>query len=366
MRIGFDAKRLFFNETGLGVYSRLLVEQLQSAYPDHTYILFTPKTKGSNYLDRFRSLPIISSRRPFFRSWGMAKAIKTASIDIYHGLSHELPIGIDRKVKTVVTIHDLIFERYPEMYPLIDRKIYQWKWRYSCREADLIISVSEQTKKDILHYYGVDASKIRVFPPMVSNRFFQEIEEEQISMDRKRYQLPERYFLFVGSITQRKNLKLVIQAMSLLPPGIRLPLVVVGNKGDAYRDVIHSIKRHGLAEEVHFFQTVTNDDLPVLYRLATALIYPSLFEGFGIPIVESLQSGTPVITSDISSMPEAGGKGALYIDPKDPHQLARKMQEIQDPLVASPLVKFGRDHIKRFDPAFVGQKIFELYTQLLE
>ena len=176
MNIGFDAKRAFTNFTGLGNYSRTLIETLVRYYPDNAYHLFTPKTNDIPNFDFIKTQPSISIHtplsvgtpleqylrafHPFWRSFSIKNEIEKANIDVFHGLSHELPFRMPKNVKTVVTIHDLIHERFPEYYPYIDRKIYSFKFKKACEMADVVVAISEQTKQDIVDFYKIDAHKI--------------------------------------------------------------------------------------------------------------------------------------------------------------------------------------------------------------
>src|SRR5688572_28278724 len=168
MKIGYDAKRLFTNFTGLGNYSRSLVHHYHSVFPEDELFLFTPDIKADPRTEPFlqdRSLHIIQPKKknPFWRTFDMVKDIQQTNVDIYHGLSHELPVGMSRiNVARVVTIHDLIFKYYHEDHPWLDRKIYDWKWKHACRIANKIIAIIEQTKNDLIHYYNIEPEKITV------------------------------------------------------------------------------------------------------------------------------------------------------------------------------------------------------------
>jgi len=362
MRIGFDAKRLFHNDTGLGVYSRQLVEGLSDAYPEHQYVLFAGNVGKSDYSNRFSDYEIISSSRPLWRSYGMSRDIRMQKCDIFHGLSHELPMGIDRKkVRTVVTIHDLIFKVEPELFPYIDRKIYDLKWKHSCRVADVIVSVSEHTKADLCKFYGVDANKIIVVPPAVSLLPSQRDEKAVL----RKYRLPPRFHLYVGSLTKRKNVISILRAMSMQHSDDRLPLVVVG-KGPEKQDLLDFAKEEGISEEVYLPGYVDEEDLGMLYRLAYSMIYPSFYEGFGLPIVESLLSKTPVITSNVSSMPEAAGPGGILVDPSRPDEIAHAMSSlIHDQVLYGKLVTAGYEHALQFSPSNLCSRMMQIYADLI-
>ena len=363
MRIGFDAKRLFFNSTGLGVYSRLLLRGLKANYSDHQYLLFAAKAHTSKYGDDFNDFKVIGSRRPLWRSWAIVNDINNAGCDLYHGLSHEIPFGSKRlDCPTIVTIHDTIFKTNPELFPAIDRKIYDIKWKHSCNTSDLIVAVSQHTKEDIMKYYGVDAAKIQVIPPPV--QFESLVTEKSKSSIKHQYDLPDDFLLFVGSITRRKNLLGVLQAMAILPREQCPPLVIIGT-GKAKAEAQDFIRKTHLANKVKWVGYIANSQLPVFYTLAHAFVYPSFYEGFGIPIVEALLYNTPVITSMTSSMPEAAGPGALLVDPSSPIEISSAIQTIyDDPTLSERLASKGNAYVQRFTVNSVCDQMMSTYQKV--
>jgi glycosyltransferase involved in cell wall biosynthesis len=362
MTIGFDAKRLFHNDTGLGTYSRVLLQALGKYYPDHRYLLFAKSPEKSRYFAAFEKFETISSTRALWRTKGMVREIKAEGCEIYHGLSHELPIGIQQTdTKSIVTIHDVIFKTEPHLYPALDRMVYNLKWKHSCQKADIIIAVSEQTKRDLCSYYQVAPQKIRVIPPPIADKIILSDGMEVA----KRYHLPQLFYLAVGSITPRKNLLSILKAMLMIDKKKRIPLVIVG-RGPQERELKNFVLRNKLDQLVIFVGYITDDELPNFYQLAFALIYPSLYEGFGIPIVESLRNKRPVITSNTSSMPEAAGPGALLINPNQPSEIAENMLKLlSDQKCYDQLVDEGYVYTERFSPERICQTQMELYQSLL-
>ena len=364
MRIGFDAKRLFFNGTGLGVYSRLLLRGLKANYSDHQYLLFAANAQESNYYHDFSDFNVIGSRQPLWRSWSMVNDINNADCDLYHGLSHELPFQSKRlNCPAIVTIHDTIFKVSPELFPALDRKIYDIKWKYSCKASDLIIAVSQHTKQDIIKYYGVDDDKIKVIPPPVN--FKSTVSENLKAEIKQQHSLPNDFMLFVGSITRRKNLLGILQAMTLLPAEQCPPLVIIGTGKEKAAAQIFISKNH-LENKVYWVGYIPNWQLPVFYHLAHVFVYPSFYEGFGIPIVEALLCNTPVITSNISSMPEASGPGAILVDPGSPTEISAAVQTIyDDPSLTNRLALEGHDYVKRFTVDVVCQQMISTYQRVI-
>ena len=383
MRIGFDAKRAYHNGTGLGHYSRTLIRSLASEFPEHEYFLFNPKQstkfsiEGPGIKEILPAGLLNNLFSGIWRSSWVAKDLAKMGIDLYHGLSHEIPFGIENTtVKSVVTMHDLIPERNPEQYKAIDVKIYQKKFRFACENATSIIAISNQTRDDIVHYYGIPQEKITVCYQSCNPAFAKKVDEGQKQIIRAKYNLPEKFFLSVGSIIERKNLLNVCKAMAQLKGEINIPLVVIGN-GGAYKQIVKDyIKEAGLEKSIIFLSEKsvadlsgykTAADFPAIYQLATALLYPSFFEGFGIPVLEGLWSEVPVITSNVSCLPEAGGKGAYYVNPSSADEIALAMKRIyNEPSLVATLKKLGLEHAASFTPANCARNVMQVYLQAMK
>ena len=336
MKIGFDAKRLFNNYTGLGNYSRTLVKNIAQNYPKNEYHLYSTHSNKNNETELFYDKNNFSLHfnKSFFksiwRSFGIVKQLKKDKIDIYHGLSNELPFGIKNSgIKTIVTIHDLIFKIYPETYPFVDRLIYDFKFKYACKTADKIIAISEQTKKDIIRFYNIAEDKIEVVYQSCQEQFFRECDLDKSILNQ--YSFPESYNLYVGSVNERKNLKSIVKAYSILKKDELTPLVIVGNGKKYKQECVELIAKLKLEEYFIWVDNLTDvKHLQLAYMNAKIFIYPSLYEGFGIPIIEALLSKIPVITSNTSCLPEATGGFAKHINPENPHELANAISNISD------------------------------------
>lgn len=374
LRIGFDAKRLFHNFTGLGNYSRTLVRNLAETYPDHEWHLFTPSVKDHDRTRSFLHNPNYHIHTPgkrngaLWRSWGMAKDLKAAKLDIYHGLSHELPFSLSGEpLKTVVTIHDLIFRHYPYQYGWFDRKIYDVKFSQSCKSADAVVAISESTKWDIVEAYRIDPAKIHVIYQSCASIFHESRSAETNSKVREKYRLPSEFILNVGSVIERKNLLLVVKALSLLPENKRIPVVVVGT-GKKYMEWVRkAIVQLGLDSWFIFLPEIYFPDLPAIYQQASIFVYPSLYEGFGIPVIEALFSGVPVITSPNSSLVEAGGPESWYVDPHDAEALADAFIVIlENSSLANQMRKKGLLYAENFRQEPLTRQMMKLYQSLVE
>jgi len=379
MNIGFDAKRAYHNGTGLGQYSRTLISSLAEFYSEHDYYLFNTK-KGTKFnLQRpniHQVLPAfpVSLFSSLWRSSLVKQDLKKNNIDVYHGLSHEIPLGIKKtSVRSVVTIHDLIHERYPWQYNPIDVKIYRRKFKYACENADKIIAISNQTKNDIIEFYKIPEDKIIVCYQSCKPIYSQQVEQHEKQLIKKKYQLPDQYFLYVGSIIERKNLLTVCKALLQLKH-LKIPLIVIGNGGKYKQKVQDFIKENNMENVVIFLSEkdianntnfINGKDFPEIYQSAIAMIYPSIFEGFGIPVLEALFSKLPVITSNVSSLPEAGGDGAYYIDPTNAEQLAEAMENLyKDEALRISLIEKGIDYAQNFTPQKCAARVMDVYKSL--
>ncbi|NJN42249.1 MAG: glycosyltransferase family 4 protein [Flammeovirgaceae bacterium] len=374
MKIGFDAKRLFNNSTGLGNYSRYVVSALSAHYPDNQYFLYTPSIKNlkntkdfleaSNYRVQLPSgLYSKSFLKSFWRSWLLGNIAANDGIDVFHGLSHELPVTKPVGLKTVVTVHDLIFMRYPEFYSSIDVNIYTWKLKRAVKSADRIIAISEQTKSDLVHFLHVDPSQVDVVYQGCNSIFKTRHSTDEINKIRLKYALPSEFLLNVGTVEHRKNALLILQA--LVKMRNKLPVVIVGRKTDYVKQLNEFIHEHNIGKWVHFIHEVEFEDLPMIYQAADIFIYPSLFEGFGIPIVEAISCGTPVVSSKGSCFTEAGGPDSLYINSSNSEELASVLDElIEDDVLRKSMISKSMDYIKKFEPQVIAADLMNVYKKI--
>lgn len=375
MNIAFDAKRAFQNNTGLGNYSRTLIRSLAGDFPQHAYYLFAPKQTKMFSTTGFSNLHTVLPARflhrklkSFWRSKWVTKDLTRMHMDLYHGLSHEVPFGIHKTgVKSIVTMHDLIFERFPGQYNPLDVFTYRRKARYAAHAADRIIAISEQTKADLITFYHVAPAKIDVCYQSCDPSFAVLHDASTIAQFRTAYELPERYLLSVGSIIERKNLLGIVQGLK--QSGSTLPLVVLGN-GDGYMKKVKAwIAANGMEEQVIWLnekKRIADAELPLLYQGAAALLYVSLFEGFGIPILEALLSGIPVITSQGSCFAETGGDAALYVDPLSISEIANAISTIlSQPALVAALRTKGFAHAQHFTPEKCAAAVMEVYKKTI-
>lgn len=384
MKIAFDAKRAYQNGTGLGHYSRTLVASLANDFPQHEYLLYAPKITDRFNPSAFKNVqsftPETFVSKIFSSAWRSSWVkhdLKKSGVDIYHGLSNEIPVNIHKtSIKSVVTIHDLIFERYPNQYKKIDVEIYRRKFRYACEHADVVIAISEQTKNDIIEFYNIPERKIEICYQSCNPAFGLTVSNEEKERIRSIYNLPGQFFLYVGSVIERKNLLNICKALSL--PEMeenKIPLVVIG-EGRSY---LHEVKKYVSEaklenrviflsdrqdlKQLHSFKTAA--DFPAIYQQALCMIYPSFFEGFGIPVLEALWSKIPVITSNVSCLPETGGDAAFYVDPASPEEMAKALTAITgDQNLRQSMIEKGWLHAQKFTPQKCAAQVMQVYLRL--
>ena len=365
MRIAFDAKRIFNNETGLGNYSRTLVDNLKHYYPAEDYLLCTPNlpTQANKYTTQFKTITPTTSFKHLWRSYSIRKDLEREAVDVYHGLSNEIPFWL-KKMKTVVTIHDIIFKVLPNTYPQLDRWLYEEKTRYACKYADVIIAISEQTKQDLIQFYQVSPERIKVVYQPCQPIFYETNQIWTKAINFTTRKLPSEYMLYVGSITERKNLLSIVKAIWQMQAHQRLPLVIVGN-GKAYKKTVEAyITSHKLEKWIYWIDDLRSTaELKQLYQQAQLLVYPSFYEGFGLPVVEAMLCGTPVITSNVSALPEAGGQFAKLINPNEVGDLRTAIQEIlsDSDLRLKMSIEGQKDALERFDPEKLTREVMGAY-----
>lgn len=376
MKIGFDGKRAVQNYTGLGNYSRYIVDILCHYFPQNEYVLYAPKKKDnrrleeplSRYLQLHVSYPshfLEKKLNSLWRVLGLTRQLEEEGIQLFHGLSNELPLTIKQShIKSIVTIHDLIFMRFPQYYKFIDRKIYAYKFRKACENADKIIAISQCTKRDIVHFFNIPEDKIEVLYQGCDPSFALSADARLKEMIQLKYELPKRYILNVGTVEERKNVLLAVKAVKNLPRDVHL--VIIGRRTSYAAEVENYVHAHNLEDRVYMISDVPFVDLPVLYQLAEVFVYPSRFEGFGIPIIEALHSGVPVVAATGSCLEEAGGPDSVYVDPDDVDGLSKALIEIlADADKRKEMIIEGEIFVQRFAGNRQAETLNKIYHELL-
>lgn len=370
MKIGFDGKRAANNLTGLGNYSRSLIEHLANGFPQNQYFIYTPKAKAN-----ILKLPLFKKENIFlklpqkakflWRSFGVKHQLLKDRIDLFHGLSYEIPFGLKKtKIKSIVTIHDLIFLRKPQYYEPIDRLIYDYKSKYACKNADQIIAISEKTKQDIIELYNISPAKIEVIYQSCDDSFKVAASTTRKEEVRLKYALPDEYLLSVGTIEPRKNILAIVKAMPKI--NTKFKLIIIGKEKPYANKVKLEIEKLGLADRVIFLKDIPFKDLPSIYQMASLFVLPSYYEGFGIPIIEALYSKVPVVAATGSCLEEAGGPNSLYVNPDDFEGFATAINGVlADSWLQQEIKEKGLQYVQSFNNEVINECLMACYSKTL-
>lgn len=364
MKIGFDAKRAFHNLTGLGNYSRSVINSISDTQPESQLYLFTPSIKRNIFNPNNQNIQTIEPRKfinkNYWRLKGVNRKLENLNINIFHGLSNEIPFGINKK--SVVTIHDLLFLKYPKYYNFFDRKIYTFKSKYACEKSSQIIATSNQTKQDIVNYFNVDEKKIKVIYQSCHSDFIKCEENARLIYEFKD-ELRDPYILYVGSIEERKNLLFLLQALTHMKD---IKLICVGKKTKYYSKVQEFIFKNNLINRVSFLNIKDNRKLSLIYQKSRGLIFPSIDEGFGIPIIEAMYSKVPVITSNRSIFKEIAGTNSYFFEQNKLDSLIEEINKIwYDSKDRDDRIKLNLNYVQRFNEKKQATEIIELYKKLI-
>lgn len=377
MKIAFDAKRYFNNGTGLGFYSRTLVNNLRRFYPENEYWLYTPFNNGKLVAHdpglRLPNSTLTRTLHPLWRSFGITAQLKKDGADLFHGLSHELPGGLKKAgIRSVVTVHDLIFMRHPELYPALDRFFYRKKYLKAAREADCVVAISRQTREDLETFFDISAAQVQVIGQSCDDAF--ETLSLRHNPDRLAFPIPDNepaapaldYVMAVGSLTPRKNWHTLLDALFLLKQnGHEMPLLAIGSGQGNYVNQLHQKAREMNLAVTWISWHVPSEALAHYYRRAAMLVYPSIFEGFGIPVLEALTVGIPVVTTRGGCFEEAGGNAALYADPHSAEDIARNILKCTETDTRKRLTAAAPGHIRQFSPENISAQWINTYREVL-
>ncbi len=347
MIIGFDGSRAFASiRTGTENYSYQLLSSLAKIDQTNTYYVYLrSQIPNPNKWPKNFQFKVVKWPRLWTQA-GLAIQTFTDSLDVLFVPSHTLPIIRKPGLKTVITVHDLGSEYLPSMHQLKQRLYLGFMQKYQLKSSTKIIAVSKATKMDLIKKIGCNPKKIEVVYEGYDQNLFKPLKNDALVSSLRHFRLKSgNYFLFVGTVQPRKNLTKLIKAFASLRG---YDLAIAGSKGWMSEDIYSLPKELGIDERVRFLGYVPDRDLPALYSGAKAFIFPSLFEGFGLPILESQACGCPVITSNLSSMPEVAGKGAILVNPYNIDDIVKGMKEIEDSKTRDKLIKAGFENIKRF------------------
>lgn len=378
MRIGFDAYFAFHYKTGVAHYGRNVISSLARFYPEAELVLFTDR-RTDLYTPSFENVRVVELEYevPYHR-WltdsGLLRAIENANLDIFHGLDHGLPALTG--MKTVVTVHDLFFETHAALYSDTDVAYYKRVTPQACADADAIVAISRFTAAELQSRYEVPPARISVCYQTCNPLFFESVPGTRKQELRQQFNLPPRFWLYVGSVIERKNLLNICRAMNLVKEQSGIPLMVIGEGGDYLELVKDYMAQHELENQIRFLSYTPEAigsvsfqqarDVPAFHQMALALLYPSQLEGFGIPIVEAFASGLPVITSRTTSLPEIGGDAAMYVDHRDPADIARCLLQLEnDVAMREEMIAKGKELVRNFTAQTMADAVMNVYRRLL-
>jgi glycosyltransferase involved in cell wall biosynthesis len=351
VRIAIDARKL--HDYGIGTYVRNLVYYLSKLDDDHEYVLLC-RPDDMEFMralgPRFEPHPERSGNYSVREQLAVPLALARARVDLFHAPHYVVsPLTL---CPFVVTIHDCIHLRFPQYLPgRLAARYAQTMMASSARRAERILTVSQASKLDILHYLRVPSSKVEVIYNALDERLATPPTEADIARVRQRYQLEAPFILYTGNIKPHKNLDRLIEAYALLRRQgvVHAKLLIIGDEVSKYPNLRRLVHRHQLHPYVRFFGFVPDEMLAILYRLATVFVFPSLYEGFGLPPLEAMAARTPVITSNVSSLPEVVGDAAVLIDPLDAGSIAGAMARvIGDSALRDDLIRRGHERVKAF------------------
>lgn len=370
MNIAINTLSIRSKYTGIGVYTKNLIHALSKTDKHNRYFLCL---NAENYDDfaieqaNFENVLVRAPLKKYYlwEQFYLPVFIKKKRIDIIHGPRSVLPLLSG--AKSVVTIHDLAFIHFPEVIRYSPINYWPVFVRRSAIRADHIIAVSKNTKKDIIRLFDIPENRITVTYEGCGDHFKKVTDKSSLATLSERYGLPERFILYVGNIEPRKNLGILLQALILLMKNhsLELKLVIVGKKGWLYSDFFKLIKQLYLENSIVFTGYVEDKDLPGIYSLADVFVYPSKYEGFGLPLLESMACGTPVIASNTSSIPEIVGASGLLFSPNRPDELAACINQlVNDPGLRARLVQSGIERSKLFSWKKMAMETLQIYGRV--
>ncbi len=369
MKIAINTLSIRCNYGGIGVYARNLIRALSRIDKNNRYILFLNPENYTDFRIEQENFENILVKAPFkkYYIWEqiyLPFVVRKKQIDIIHGPRCVLPLLC--KIKSVVTIHDLAFLFFPEVMKFNLLNYWSVFVKRSALKADHIISVSESTRKDIIRLFNIAEHKITITHEACNNRFKRIEDESALNRISQKYDLPERFILYIGTIEPRKNLNVLLEAMDILKKKtLNIKLVIVGKKGWLYAGFYDTLQRLGLENNVIFTGYVPTEDLPGIYNLAEVFVYPPKYEGFGLPLLEAMSCGVPVIASNISSIPEVLGGAGILVRPDEPIEFARKIYELlTDKEVSAKLSSRGFERIKCFSWEKVAKETLKVYERV--
>lgn len=373
MRIGIDATALPPQPVGAGNYIIHLVRALVALDSGDEFVIFAqqggasliniPDGNGVEWI-------ILPDRNPGIRLiWeqiSFPKLVQRSGVDLLHSLHYTRPVWLP--CKSVVTYHDMTFFLYPHLHARSKRVFFPMAIRASARQADALIAVSESTRQDAIRILGIPPQKITTAQLGVDPSFTPISDIEQKRRIAEKYHLPKKFILYVGLVEPRKNLpKLISAYKKSVDNGIEHKLVVVGRYGWMYEEVFRQIEALNLKDNVFLAGYISQEDLPMVYNLASLFVYPTLYEGFGLPSLEAMACGLPVISTNVSSLPEIIGDAGVLVPPDDVDSLYQAIQKVlKDEKLSEDLIQKGLEQAAKFTWERTARSTLQVYRQVKE
>lgn len=373
MKVCMDISPAVYRRAGIGRYTQELLAALLKEKADIEFTAFSVEPENNAIEHAFDDIPRIR-KKTSNKCWRLnvmgaylARLCQDhlfQGVDIFHATDNTLPRLTG--AKSVFTLYDLAFRIYPKTHTIYNRWFLKIMMPRFLNAADAVIAISESTKRDAERFYHFNSNKIRVVYPGIGSRFQPIRDTNEWDRIRRTYRLPDRYLLYVGSVEPRKNLTTLFEAFRHIKPG-DVKLVVVGRKGWRYNPILEHLSGLKMDDRIIFTDFVPDQDLPVLYSRALAFIYPSLYEGFGLPVLEALACGTPVVASSASSLPEAAGDAAILLDPGNIKGWVEALDAVcSNATVNEELRQRGIRHARRFSWATAAGQMMAIYQKIHE
>lgn len=375
MKVSIELQPCLKNKSGIGVYTYELTKRLQ-VYNDieieGNIFNFLNRNNIKNDINGFDFKKNTCTLFPYGvyrRIWKYVPVkynfLFRGNVDIYQFFNFVIPPNISGKV--ITTIHDLTYILYPDTMDPSNRIRLEKDMHRTTKRADYIITISESSKNDIIKYLGIDKSKIEVIYPGVDETYKKILSNYEITVVKNKYNINGRYLLYLGTLEPRKNIETIIRAYNCFKKSSKenIKLVLAGKKGWLYDSIFKMVEEYGLKEEVIFTDYIDDGDKAPLYQGAEIFLFPSLYEGFGIPVIEAMASRTPVITSNSSSLPEAAGNAAIITDPLDYKEISSSIERIlNDYDLREKMINEGIKQANKFNWDISAEKLKNIYYDL--
>lgn len=365
MKIGIDARMFLNPKTGVGQYVANLLRAFAEVGPENEYYLYAPRPFKLSLPEGPFYMRIIPSRRSL---WWMQvvlpRFLVQDGIDLYWGGNYAVPF-LPRRIKKVVTLHDFVYKKYPGTLPVRTALHLRVALPLYLRSCHHVLVPSQNTAIDLQETYRFPGEKITVVHLAAGSAFFNKMEEKEVQDVLAKYNLSKGYLLYVGAVEPRKGVDTILKTLGVYRErNSECPfLVIAGPLGWKTKKIVSLVSELDLEKTVRFLGYVPDEDLPALYKGASIFLYPSLYEGFGLPVVEAMASGVPVITSRAASLPEVAGDAALFVNPGDEKELSMQLEKLlQDPVLRQEMGRKGKAQAERFSWLQTAKKTLQVFN----